>query len=409
MLTIYQDNTEIFNMQTETKLPFITLLFMISFASVNAVLFTPALPDIVSFFKITDATAQQTITWFLIGYAFGQLIYGPIANRFGRKPALYIGVSLQIISSLLCVFSGYIHEYTILVIGRFLLALGSGVGLKMTFTLVNECYEPKIASQKISYLMLAFAITPGLGVAIGGILNMHYGWMSCFYASAIYGFILLLMLTRLPETQKILNYNALKLSHLLHGYSAQFKNKQLIAGGLIMGGSTCFVYIFAALAPFIAINLFGMSSAEYGIANLLPPIGLILGSLISPRLVNRYSLELLIRTGILIAGTGVILMIVFMLMHMSVIISLFSPIIIIYFGLSFILANASSIAMSHTSDKAHGSAVMNFINMGIATIAVLSLGFFNTTQFILPIIYVIICIGMLLIYKCLLSTTRSFN
>ncbi len=390
-------------MLTDTKLPFITLLLLISFASVNAVLFTPALPDIVNFFKITDAAAQQTITWFLIGYAFGQLVYGPIANRFGRKPALYIGVSLQIFSSLLCVFSGYIHEYSLLVLGRFLLALGSGVGLKMTFTLVNECYEPKIASKKISYLMLAFAITPGLGVALGGILNTHYGWMSCFYACAIYGFILLLMLAQLSETQKILDYNALKLSHLLHGYSVQFKNIPLIAGGLIMGGSTCFIYIFAALAPFIAINLFGMSSAEYGFANLLPPIGLIIGSLISPRLVNRYSLKSLIRAGILIAGTGILLMIILMLMHMSVIIFLFTPIIIIYFGLSFIIANASSIAMSHTDDKAHGSAVMNFINMGTATIAVLSLGFFNTTPFILPITYAIICIGIFIIYKCLLS------
>ena len=137
----------------QTRLPFFTLLLLISFASVNAVLFTPALPNIAHFFRIGEDTAQQTITWFLVGYAIGQLLYGPIANRFGRKPALYAGISLQIVSSLLCVLAGVIHEYWLLVIARFMLALGSGVGLKMTFTLVNECYEPKIASQKISYLV----------------------------------------------------------------------------------------------------------------------------------------------------------------------------------------------------------------------------------------------------------------
>lgn len=395
-------------MRIDIKLPFTTLLLLISFASVNAVLFTPALPDVVNFFNITNAAGQKTITWFLIGYALGQLVYGPIANRFGRKPALYIGVSLQIISSFLCVFSGYIHEYSLLVIGRFLLALGSGVGLKMTFTLVNECYEPKMASKKISYLTLAFAITPGLGVALGGILNTHYGWMSCFYASAIYGLILLLMLTRLPETQKILDYKALKVSHLLRKYSVQFKNIPLVAGGLIMGGSTSFIYIFAAVAPFIAINLFGMSSLEYGFTNLLPPIGLIIGSLISPRVVDRYSPKLLIRAGIFIAGAGILLMIFFMLTHLSIIISLFAPIVIIYFGLSFIIANTSSIAMSYTSDKSHGSAVMNFINMGIATIAVLSLGFFNITQFMLPVVYVIICAGMFIIYLTNLNDQKQY-
>lgn len=362
-------------------------------------LFTPALPDIAHFFGIGEDSAQQTITWFLIGYALGQLVYGPLANRFGRKPALYAGISLQIASSLLCVLAGVIHQYWLLVLARFMLALGSGVGLKMTFTLVNECYQPKIASQKISYLMLAFAITPGLGVALGGILNTYYGWTSCFYAGAIYGLALLFFVARLPETQKILNLNALKMNHLLRGYSSQFKNAQLIAGGLLMGGSTCFVYVFAAAAPFIAINLFGLDSTEYGMANILPPIGLILGSIAGARLSKKYSLESMIQTGILITSLGAIVMLVAMLMHFSILFSLFLPMIIIYFGLCFILANASTIAMSHVSDKAHGSAVMNFINMGLATLVVLSLGLFPIKALLLPAIYIILCIAMMGIFK----------
>jgi len=382
----------------QTRLPFFTLLLLISFASVNAVLFTPALPNITHFFGIGEDTAQQTITWFLVGYALGQLVYGPIANRFGRKPALYAGISLQIISSLLCVLAGAVHEYWVLVVARFMLALGSGVGLKMTFTLVNECYEPKIASQKVSYLMLAFAITPGLGVALGGILNTYYGWTSCFYAGAIYGLALLFFVARLPETQKTLNLNALKIKHLLHGYGGQFKNMQLLTGGLLMGGSTCFVYVFAAVAPFIAINIFGMNSAEYGMANILPPIGLIFGSLIGAKLAKKYLLESIIRAGILIAGAGVALMFIAMLMHFSILFSLFLPMIIIYFGLCFILANASTIAMSHVSDKAHGSAVMNFINMGLATLVVLSLGLFPMKTLLLPSIYLVLCIAMMGMY-----------
>jgi DHA1 family bicyclomycin/chloramphenicol resistance-like MFS transporter len=120
--------------QTKIQLPFMTLLLMISFASVNAVLFTPALPAIANYFTISNDLAGYTITWFLVGYAFGQLFYGPLANRFGRKPALYAGISLQIISSFICAFSGLVHVYAVLVLGRFLLALGSGVGLKMVFT-----------------------------------------------------------------------------------------------------------------------------------------------------------------------------------------------------------------------------------------------------------------------------------
>jgi DHA1 family bicyclomycin/chloramphenicol resistance-like MFS transporter len=225
-------------MNTSTRLPFMTLLLIISFASVNAVLFTPALPAIAGFFAISDGEAQQTITWFLVGYAIGQLVYGPIANRFGRRPALYAGIFLQIISSLVCIFAGVIHVYTLLVLGRFLLALGSGVGLKMTFTLVNEVYEPATANRKLSYLMMAFAMTPGLGVMVGGILISYFSWASTFYAGIIYGVILLLLVSRLPETQQQPDLDAFKIKHLVQCYLVQFKNAQVIAGGLLMGGAT---------------------------------------------------------------------------------------------------------------------------------------------------------------------------
>lgn len=386
------------------KLPFFTLLLMISFASVNAVLFTPALPEITQFFSITNNIGQQTITWFLIGYTLGQLIYGPIANRFGRKAALYAGISLQIFSSLLCVTSGILHLYYLLVIGRFLLALGSGVGLKMTFTLVNECYDSKIAAEKISYLLLAFAITPGLGVAIGGVLTTHFGWMSCFYAGALYGVILLILVTRLPETQETLDHSAFKINHLLHCYWLQFKNTQLVTGGFLMGSVTCFIYSFAAIAPFIAMKYFGMSTTTYGFANLLPPIGLLIGSLISARLVRKYSLRTIMIMGIVISTLGTLCMLAFMALHFSAIYSIFIPTIIIYFGLCFILANASTIAMSHAVDKAHGSAVMNFINMGFATCIVLSIGAFSIHLFLLPILYIVLSGIMFINYRILIAT-----
>jgi predicted MFS family arabinose efflux permease len=259
-----------------------------------------------------------------------------------------------------------------------------------------------MASQKISYLMLAFAITPGLGVALGGILNSHFGWMSCFYAGALYGVMLLLLVTQLPETQKNLNCDALKLSHLIHAYANQFKNTQLIAGGLLMGACTSFIYVFAAMAPFIAINSFGMSSAEYGIANILPPIGLILGSLCSAKLTNKYSLQYIMFVGICITTGGVIPMFISLFSNMPILFSLFIPTIIIYFGLCFILANASSIAMSQSDDKAHASAVMNFINMGTATGIVLSISIFTLNPILLPTIYILLSIFMMGMYKWLM-------
>ncbi|MFO3148042.1 MFS transporter, partial [Legionella pneumophila serogroup 1] len=376
---------------------------------VNAVLFTPALPSITAFFRITEHAAQQTITSFLVGYAIGQLVYGPTANRYGRKKTLYIGIGLQIISSLLCVLAGMISMYPLLVLGRFLLALGSGVGLKMTFTLVNECYEPQLAAQKTSYLMLAFAIAPGLSVALGGILNSHYGWESCFYAGTVYGAILLVMVRQLPETQKSLQLEAFQMKHLLQGYVSQFKNKPLISGGALMGGASCFVYIFAAMAPFIAINLLGMSTTEYGAANILPSLGLTLGSIWSAQFAKKYSQRAGIQLGILISGFAALAMMMATLTHHSALIKLFFPMIFIYLGLSFIFANASTFAMSHTSDKAHGSAVMNFINMGLVTVVILGLSLLPMSQYLLPAIYIILCILMMWLFFSFIKSNEIIS
>jgi MFS family permease len=381
------------------NLPFTTLLLLISFASVNAVLFTPGLPNIAHYFSTSNSIAQQTITWFLIGYAIGQLIYGPFANRFGRKPVLYAGISLQIFSSILCVLSGMIQSFSLLIVGRFLLAIGSGVGLIITFTLVSETFEPKIATQKISYLMLAFAITPGLSIALGGFLNTHYGWMSCFYLSAIYGLVLLFLVTTLTETKTTLDLDALKTKSLIRGYLTQFKNAQLFLGGLLMGTASCFIYVFATLAPFIAINLLNMNSTQYGIANLLPTLGLVIGSLLSASYGKKHSPLEGIKLGIFISGCSIIMMVFATYLHARPLLILFFPTMLIFLSISLIYSNASTIAMLNNPDKAEASAVMNFINMGFTTLIIISLSLFETTISLLPITYIFIISLIFSIYK----------
>jgi MFS transporter, DHA1 family, multidrug resistance protein len=169
-----------------------------------------------------------------------------------------------------------------------------------------------------------------------------------------------------------------------------------------MGGATCFVYVFATLAPFIAIDILHMSSSMYGVANLLPPVGLVLGSLFSARLANQYQQTFIIYLGILIALCGSTIMLIFVFLQMSALLILFIPMMLCYFGLSLVFANASTVAMSHVIDKANGSAVMNFTNMGFVTIVVLTLSLLHTRLLLMPITYILICACMFVLYKFLI-------
>ena len=265
----------------------------------------------------------------------------------------------------------------------------------MTFTLVNEVYEPKVASQKLSYLMLSFAITPGLSVALGGLLITYFSWDSCFYFSAFYGVALLLLTMRLPETISKIDKDALSLAHLWKGYAVQFTNKSLLLGGFLMGSSSCFVYLFASLSPFISMQILGMSSFAYGLANLLPSMGLVLGSIVSARMIKRYSLMSMVKLSVAIIGLGTIILYILLSLSLPPVVGIFLPMIIIYFGLCFIFSNASVVALEKTDDKAHGSAVMSFLNMGMATFVVLLTERFTVAKLLLPEVYVLVSIFML--------------
>jgi len=373
------------------KPSFLLLFLLISFGSVSAVLFTPALPQISQFFQVSDSSTQLTVTLFLVGYAMGQLIYGPLANGYGRKKALLMGIGLEIIASMLCVTTRFLPWFWLLVFARFLMALGASVGLKMTFTLVADCYDTVEGNKIISHLMMAFAITPGLGIALGGVLTDHFGWASCFSALGLYGILLFLLAYNMQETLAMPDKNALEIRTIVKKYGHTVKNLPLVCGATLMGCGTAFVYVFASLAPFIAMNHFYLSPMEYGNWNLIPPIGIILGSQLAAKATQKFPPLKAITLGLSIIISSVIVMLLAFLHQMHQAYILFFPLSMIYVGISFIFGNASALAMHATEDKSSASAMMNFINMGIATVSVLLLSLLNTTAPLgLPIVFLIL-------------------
>jgi predicted MFS family arabinose efflux permease len=286
------------------------------------------------------------------------------------------------------------------------MALGASVGLKMTFTLISDCYTQTEATKLIASLLFAFAITPGLGVALGGFLVETFNWQSCFYFLAAYGVFLLLICMRLSETHLTLDKTALNLKTVLHNYYVQLNNRQLISCALLLGCGTATVYAFATLAPFIATKYLHLNPQQYGLYNLLPAIGMILGSPLASYLASRRSIFSNIKLGISIASLGVILMLITFAYGYINPCSLFLPMIIVYLGLSLIFTNASGLATSQASNKANASAMMNFINMATAVICVLLLGLIpNSPVLLMPFLYCGLMLASVIIFILLTKTT----
>ncbi len=375
------------------------LLLLISFPAVGTVLFTPGLPNIAQFFNVQTGTAQLAVTVYLIGFALGQLPYGPLANRFGRKPSLRGGLILAACGSLLCVLAGSLHCFTLLIIARFIMALGAAAGLKIIFTMIGDVYKPPRSTKIFSYAILAFAITPGVGTAIGGALTQHFGWQSCFYFLALYSLLLLFLLSFMPETRQTGDFQELDLKHISQGYLQTLQNKTLMTCAIILGLRTSFIYVFAAKAPFVALHKIGMGPQKFGLLCLIPPLGMILGTFISVKLADYLKQLKVLGIGLLIALGGTSYMLSAFWLGKYTIPSLFLAMFTIDVGLSLIYANASSMGIESAKNIANGSAIMNFTNLGTSVIMVLLVGFIqpNEANF-LPDLFIILLVLMFLFW-----------
>lgn len=344
------------------------LIIMSSFASMGAIIFAPALPEIAEYFHISQSHSQLTITLFLLGYALGQLIYAPLANRFGRKPAFYIGIVVATIGSIISIASESLHSFNVLILGRLLEALGSSAGLVISFTIISDHYYPAQARRIIAYLMLAFAIVPGIATFVGGLLTHYFHWISCFYFLLIYGLFLIIPAMLLEETAQELKRDATKIKVILKNYYIALNNKLLMSTTFFFGLSGSCVYLYIASSPFIAINEMHLSPQSYGTIGLIPFAGTALGSLISAKLSHRFSAKKLILSGFISVLIAMVSMSILFYFNIINLLTLMSCGFILMFGNCVIVGNGSSIATSTSEDKANASAIMNFINVGLVVL-----------------------------------------
>lgn len=378
------------------------LLLLSSFAAVSAVLFTPALPAMAHYLGVSHTQAQLSMTAFLIGYAFGNLPYGPLSNRYGRKITIYSGILLAIFGSMLILIAGANHWLWLLVVGRFVTAFGSTVGLKIAFTIIGDLYTPPKVTKKISYILLSLAIAPGLAIALGGFLTNHFGWESCFYFLTVYSVVLLGLSMLLPETGGERDLEALNMAKIQTGFMQKLKNKKLVLCAILMGCTTSFIYLFATEAPFIGIEHIGLRADEYGILNFIPPLGMITGSLLAHQLAGKRESLAIIILGIVIALLGSLSMLLLFLLGIVTLWTLFLPMPFIYVGLSLIFSNASGLAMSHAKNKSNASAIMNFINMGVSVISLLIIGALPAHKYYtLPLFFLLLGLSMITLWIAL--------
>ena len=288
----------------------IMLAMLTAFGSLSIDMYLPAFPDIGLELGATPSQLELSLSTFFAGFALGQLVYGPVSDRYGRRAPLYFGLIAYTLASLGCFFAKDIHAFLIL---RLVQALGGCAGVIVSRAVVRDQFDRNHAARVFSLLMLVMGVSPILAPLLGGAIATHLGWRWIFGLLALFGAVCLLTVHfRLPETSSIES----RAGHSLHPlrvmekYISILKDRSFLgytlAGTLAMSG----VFAYIAGSPFVMIELYHVPKAYYGWVFGINAFGLIAASQINARLLSRFAFDRMLRcalgtmffTGLMLLG-----------------------------------------------------------------------------------------------------------
>jgi MFS family permease len=362
-----------------SKLTMTWLLSYISIASVSAAIITPALPHIEQTFALNTSTVEWVVSTFLIGYVIGQLIYAPLANVYGRLNALKWGLNINILGLMLCLYASISPHYLLLLLGRLITGLGSAAGLTCTFMLINEWLPEAQRKTAMAYSILSFALGIGLAVLIGGIITQYMQWQGCFIFLLLQGFLMRLGIRVFDET--LTQPKSFHIPSLLRDYKQALGSFKLITFSSIWGACSAVGYCYSAAAPQIAQGYLNLSASAYGYWNTLNIVGMLLGGLSARPLMQRFPVMHVLTIGYVGSSLALLSLAAMLYLNPQSVLWFFVSTSLLYCCSSYFFAGGSYMASNAIEDRASASSMMSFINMLVATLSVVIMGYLSANPF----------------------------
>ena len=280
---------------------------LMSLGSLSTDMYLPALPTIADAYGVSVATVQLTLTTFLIGFCGGQVVWGPIGDRFGRRIPAIIGLGLFAAGSIGCALSGSIGQ---MVAWRAFQAFGASAGPVLARAMVRDLYARDQAARMLSLLILAMGIAPLLGPILGGQVLERGAWQGIFWIQAVLGIAGLIGVATIRETLRPENRARLRPLEMVISYTQILTSKRLLGYGLTSGFYYGAVYAYLAGSPFVYITLYHVPATLYGVLFGLNIFGLMAMNAVNSKLVMTIGSDRVLRYGIgAIALAGITIMV----------------------------------------------------------------------------------------------------
>lgn len=343
----------------------LSIALLVALAPLSTDMYLPALPGMAAEFSASTGQMQLTLSLFLAGFAFAQVIYGPLSDRFGRKPVLLAGLSLFILSSAGCALSDNVHS---LILFRFLQALGGSAGPVLGRAMVRDIHGPETAGKVLSHIGSAMALAPAVAPIAGSFMTVYWGWPSIFWFLALFGMVgATLLHFKIAESAPEEYRHPKSIKTILNDYRALLKDSKFLGYTLACTFSYSGLICFLSVSAFVIIEYFGVPVKSFGLLFVFVVAGYLSGTLIGGRLSDHMGYRKLVGLGsmvCLVAGVVMLLLAEFYPVHVTIIVL---PMMLFMVGVGLVMPHAMAGALAHYPHMAgSASGLFGFFQMTIA-------------------------------------------
>lgn len=385
--------------QGSKKIKFVIFLAFMSSASPLATdMYLPALSLIKENFNTTDFYTQLSLSGFFTAFALGQLIYGPLSDKFGRKIPLIIGVFLFTLGSIGCTFSTSIEMF---IFFRFVQAIGGCAGVVIARAIVNDLFELKQAAEIFALMMVCVSIAPMLAPNFGSFLLNFFSWHSIFIVLFIIGLILFLI-TSFGFKESVKTRNQSKIIEIFKEYKLVLKDKTFIIYTLSSSFAIATMFAYITGSEFVFGEYFKLNETHFALLFSANSLGFMASARLNSKLIQTYSLDSLIKFGLYAMGFFGLVLILANFLSIGFL-RFEIPFFMIISTLGFIIPNITTLAMARFKNIAGAaSAVYGTSQFCIAGFISFLVGFLGANTPLPLSIFICVCslfAGFIYIFK----------
>jgi DHA1 family bicyclomycin/chloramphenicol resistance-like MFS transporter len=338
---------------------------MCALPAISTDIYLPSLPAVARDLHTTATMAQLTMTAMLLGGAVGQLVIGPLSDRFGRRLPVLLGVAMHVVTSLLCMVAPAIIPLIAL---RTFQGFFNAAASVVAMAIIRDRFVGSDASRLMSRLMLVIGVAPLFAPSIGGMIAGQLGWRAVFGALALFGAVLWVVVwRRMPETLPAARRRAGGLRTALAGYRRLVGDRSFVALAILPGLGIAVLMAYVVGSPFVLLEGYGLTSNQFALLFAVNGIGLVAGAQVNASLVRRVAPIRILRVVLPISVTLALVLLGIALTGWGGLAALLVVLWMILFMVNFVPPNASALALTrHGAIAGTAAAVIGATQSGVA-------------------------------------------